>query len=80
MLLIYAHILTTKKGIKTMKNENKQSLGRTFYDILDDKTIEKAEKEARVENLKKILNIAKECSSLDEFINTIQGMIDSEQS
>ena len=56
---------------------NEQKSGRAFFDILDDKVIEKAEKEANIKNLENVLSIANECTTLEEFISKIQAMIDS---
>ena len=61
-----------------MKNEKQQGLGREFYDIFDDKVIKEAKRKENIKNLTEILTIAKESSSLEDFISKIQNMIDSE--
>ena len=62
-----------------MKNEKKQQgVKNNFFDIYEDTVIEKAKKQENVKKLEEILVIAKESTSLEDFINKIQGMIDSE--
>ena len=63
-----------------MKNEKKQqALGREIYDIFDDTVIENTKKQENIKNLTEILSIAKQSSSLEDFINTIESMIEADK-
>ena len=63
-----------------MKNEKKQqAIGREIYDIFDDKVIENTQKQESIKQLTEILGIAKQSSSLEDFINTIESMIEADE-